>query len=75
MRLTAVQVHKSWLLRALLVLVATGSADASVVWFSQRPILWAALIAASLPLSMVVFVLLPILQEERRKSETRIGPG
>jgi hypothetical protein len=75
MKLTAFHVHKSWLIRASLVLVATVLADGAVAWFAQHPILWAALIAGSLPLSMHVFVAIPILREEGRKSETGIrGP-
>jgi len=76
MKLTAFQVHKSWLIRAVLVLVVTVLADGVVVWFAPRPILWAALIGGSLPLSMFVFVARPILREEERKSETGIrGPS
>jgi hypothetical protein len=71
MKLTAFQVHKSWLIRVVLVLLATALADGAVVWFAQRPILWAVLIPGSLPLSMFAFVAIPILHEEKRKS--RIG--
>jgi hypothetical protein len=76
MKLTAFQVHRPWLIRAALVLVATALADGAVVWFAKRPILWAAVIGGSLPLSMHIFVAIPILRGERRKSETGIhGPG
>jgi hypothetical protein len=75
MKLTAFQVHKSWLIRAVLVLVATGVAEGAVVWFARRPILWATLIGASLPLTLIVFALFPILREERRRSETYIRPN
>jgi hypothetical protein len=68
MKPTAFQVHKFWLIRAVLVLVVTVLADGVVVWFAQRPIFWAALIGSSLPFSMVVFVAIPLLREERRKS-------
>jgi hypothetical protein len=68
MKPTAFQVHKFWLIRAALVLVVTVLADGVVVWFAQRPIIWAALIGSSLPFSMVVFVAIPLLREERRKS-------
>jgi hypothetical protein len=68
MKLTAFQIHKSWLIPAVLVLLITGLADCAVVWFAQRPILWATLIAGSLPVSMLVFVALPILRRESRKS-------
>ncbi|MGC1522895.1 MAG: hypothetical protein WA803_15250 [Steroidobacteraceae bacterium] len=74
MTLTAFQVHKSWLIRAVLVLVVTGLVDGIVVWFAQRPIFWAALIGSSLPFSMVIFVAIPWLREENRKSKTA-GPG
>jgi hypothetical protein len=76
MKLTALRVHRSWLIRAALVLVVTCLADCAVAWFAQRPLPWATLIGGSLPLSMYVFVAIPILREERRKSETGIaGPG
>jgi hypothetical protein len=68
MKLTAFQAHKSWLVPAALVLVITGLADCAVVWFVQRPILWATLIAGSLPVSMFVFVALPRLRQQTRKS-------
>jgi hypothetical protein len=68
MKPTAWQVHKPWLIRAVLVLAVTGLADGVAVWFAQRPIFWAALIGCSLPFSMVAFVALPVLREERRKS-------
>jgi hypothetical protein len=68
MTLTAFETHKSWLIRAVLVLVATGLADGAVVWFAQRPMIWATLIASSLPISMIVCVAIPILREETRKS-------
>jgi hypothetical protein len=74
MNLTAFQVHKSWLIRASLVLVVTCLADGIAVWFSQRPILWAVLIPGSLPLSMLFLVAWPILREEARKSKAD-GPA
>jgi hypothetical protein len=70
MTLTPLQVHKSWLIRAALVLLITALADGTAVWFAQRPLLWASLIGSSLPLSMILFVALPVLREERLKSET-----
>jgi hypothetical protein len=74
MKLAAFQVHKSWLIRAALMLLVTVLADGAVVCFAQRPLLWAVLIPGCLPLSMVVFVAMPILREERRKSQSGI-PG
>jgi hypothetical protein len=65
---SAFQVHKSWFIRAVLVLMVTVLADGAVVWFAQRPILWAALIAGSLPLSMYFFVAVPVLRDEGRKA-------
>jgi hypothetical protein len=70
MKPTAFQVHKSWLIRAVLVLVLTALAEGIVVWFVQRPIFWTVLVGSSLPFTMVVFVAFPILREEKRKSET-----
>lgn len=64
MQPTAFQVHKSWFIRAALVLVATGVAECVTVWLVQRPLLWAILIASTLPLSMIVFVLFPLLRQE-----------
>jgi hypothetical protein len=66
MNLTALQGHRSWFVRAALVLVGTGLADIAAVWFAQRPILWSTLIASSLPLSMAVFVVIPMLREKRK---------
>ena len=63
MKLTALQVHRSWLMSSALVLLATILADGAVVWFTRRPVLWAVLIPSSLPLSMFVFVAIPILRE------------
>jgi hypothetical protein len=73
MKLTAFQVHKWWLMRAVLVLLTTGLADGAVVWFAQRPILWAVVFPGSLPLSMFAFVAIPILREEKRKSQIGIS--
>jgi hypothetical protein len=56
------------------MLLVTVLADGAVVCFAQRPLLWAVLIPGCLPLSMVVFVAMPILREERRKSQSGI-PG
>ncbi len=68
MKLTAFQVHKSWLIRVALVLVVTVVADALTAWFVPRPLLWCALIGSSLPISMAVFVVIPMLREARGQS-------
>jgi hypothetical protein len=60
---TAFQVHRSWLIPAVLVLVGTGSADCVAVWFAQRPIPWAVGIAATLPMSLFFFVVVPVLRK------------
>jgi hypothetical protein len=62
--LTALQAHKSWLIRAALVLLVTVVTDGAIAPFMRRPVLWAVLIASTLPLSMIVFVLFPILRQE-----------
>jgi hypothetical protein len=64
------QVHKFWLIRAVLVLVLTVLADGMVVWLVPRPFFWSVLIGSSLPFTMAVFVALPVLREEKRKTET-----
>jgi hypothetical protein len=75
MKLTAFQVHKSWLIPAVLVLLVTVVVDGVVVCFAQRPLLWATLIPGTLPLSMWFFVALPLVREEKRKSRTSVlGP-
>ena len=61
------QVHKSWLIPTVLVLLVTVLADGVTAWFVPRPVRWCTLIAASLPLSMIFFVLLPMLREQNRK--------
>lgn len=71
MKLTAFQVHKFWLIRAVLVLVLTSLADAVVAWFVPRPIFWSVLIGSSLPFTMVVFVAIPTLREESRKAQSK----
>jgi len=68
MKRTAFQVHKSWVTRAALVLVVTVFADGLTAWFVPRPILWCTLIASTLPITMTVFVTIPLLRQERRKS-------
>jgi hypothetical protein len=68
MKLTAFQTHKSWLIRAVLVLMVTGLAELGVVWLVPRPILWVTLIAGSLPLTMFFFVAFPVLREESQES-------
>ena len=67
MNLAAFQVHKPWFVRAVLVLVITCLADCAAA-FAPRPVLWCTLVAATLPLSMIVFVVFPLLREQNQKS-------
>ena len=60
------QVHKFWLLRAASVLVVTAVVEGLVGQFAPRPAFWAALVASSLPLTMILFVALPLLRREER---------
>jgi membrane protein YdbS with pleckstrin-like domain len=62
------QVHKSWLVPTTLVLVITVVVDGVTVWFSQRPLLWSTLIASSLPISMAIFVIIPMLRKSKADS-------
>jgi hypothetical protein len=68
MKQNAFQVHRSWFMPAVLVLVVTGLVDCVAVWFAQRPLPWAIGIAATLPMSLFFFVAFPLLREESRKS-------
>jgi hypothetical protein len=68
MKLTAFRVHKWWAMRTAIVLVITVVADGLTAWFVTRPAVWCVAIAASLPITMAVFVAIPVLLEEERKS-------
>ena len=68
MKLTAFQVHKLWLTRTALVLVVTVLTDGLTAWLVPRPVLWCTLIGCSLPISMAVFVGIPMLREARGHS-------
>lgn len=61
-------VHRLWLTRAGLVLLATVLADSAVGIFAPRPFPWIVLIPATLPLSLLTFVARPVLREEDRES-------
>jgi hypothetical protein len=64
----AFQVHKGWFIRAALILIVTVLAVGTTAYFVERPILWCSLVASSLPLTMFVFVALPLLRQESRRS-------
>jgi len=68
MKLTAFQVHKAWLIPAALVLTITCALDAIVAWLVPKPFQWLGLISGSLPLTMWVFVRLPVLRRETQNS-------
>jgi hypothetical protein len=65
---TAFQTHKSWLMRAALVLTITCLIDATVGWFAAKPFPWVVLIPGSLPLTMFFFVARPLLKQAERES-------
>jgi hypothetical protein len=65
---TAFQVHKSWAIPAMLVLVITVLADGAVGWFAAKPLPWVGLISGSLPLSMFFFVAYPLLKRAEPES-------
>jgi hypothetical protein len=62
------QMHRSWALRAMLVLAATALLEAAVVWLAPRPVLWAALVAGTLPLTLVFFVAFPLIRRAGGKA-------
>jgi hypothetical protein len=62
------QTHSFWAVRVALVLIATAVAEVLVVWLVPQPIVWVALIAGSLPLSMILLVALPVLRREGGKT-------
>lgn len=68
LKLTAFQVHKTWLIRAVLVLVVTVLADGVVGGLATKPFPWVVLIPGSLPLTMFWFVGRPLLKQAERES-------
>ena len=62
------QAHRFWVVRVALVLIVTAMAEALVVWLLPQPLVWVALIAGSLPLSMIFLVALPLLRREAGKT-------
>jgi hypothetical protein len=67
-KMTTFQVHKSWLIPSVLVLVVVGLADSAAAWLAPNPLLWCTLISALFPILWFVFVLLPILRQRSSKS-------
>jgi hypothetical protein len=65
---TAFQVHKSWLMRSMLVLLVTVLADGVVGWLAAKPFPWVVLIPGTLPLTLYLFVGIPLLKQEQRES-------
>jgi hypothetical protein len=68
MKASAIQVHQWWFTRAATVLVVTCLIDAAVGWFATKPFPWVVLIPGSLPLTMFIFVALPVLKRAERDS-------
>jgi len=64
MKPTAFQVHKSWLMPAVLILGITGAIEAIVGWLAPNPFPWVVLIPSSLPLTMLIFVGRPLFRGE-----------
>jgi hypothetical protein len=62
------QVHKVWVMRTVLVLLATVLAEVAVVWSLQQPIRWVGLVAGTLPLTLFFFVALPLIRSEGGKT-------
>jgi hypothetical protein len=68
------RVHKWWLMRTALVLLATCAIDAAVGGLAAKPFPWGVLIPSTLPLSMIFFVAWPLLKnEEREKQSVALG--
>jgi hypothetical protein len=65
---SAWQVHRFWVVRAALVLLVTALAEVAVVWLAPQPVLWAALVAGTLPLSLVCCVGLSLIRTAGGKS-------
>jgi hypothetical protein len=68
MQHTAFQVHKSWIIPAVLLLSVTGAIEAIVGWLAPKPLPWIALIAGSLPLTLFIFVAWPLIRRETQDS-------
>jgi hypothetical protein len=66
MKLTAFQVHKSWLLPTLLILLATCLTYGVVGSLVAKPFPWVLLIPGSLPLSTYFFFGRPLLRKEKQ---------
>ena len=61
------QVHRSWVLPTMLVLVLTALAEVAIVWVLAQPARWVALIAGTLPVTLYFFVALPLIRKEGAK--------
>jgi hypothetical protein len=68
MKLNAFQVHKSWLMPTVLVLVITCLIYGFVGSIAAKPFPLILLIPGSLPLSMYFFVGRPLLKKEKQDS-------
>ena len=68
MKLAAFQVHKSWLLPSLLILLLTCLTYGLVGSLAAKPFPWVLLIPGSLPLSMYFFVARPLLKKDKTQN-------
>ena len=72
MKLIAFQVHKSWLVPTLLILLITCLIYGVVGSFAAKPFPWILLVPGSLPLSMYFFVARPLLRKEQQDSKPTV---
>jgi hypothetical protein len=62
----AIPSQVKWPLRMATVLVVVGLTDGLVVGFAPRPLLWAVLIPALIPVLTGIFVIRPMLRGPKR---------
>jgi hypothetical protein len=58
--------QRRWLLRMVAIVLLVGLADALVVEFTRRPLPWAVIIPALIPLLTAVFVIIPMIRAEKQ---------
>jgi hypothetical protein len=64
----SIQVHKSWLIPTLLILVVTGLIYGILGSVVGKPLPWLAFIPGSLPLSLYFFVARPLIRKDTQDS-------
>jgi hypothetical protein len=58
--------NMKWALRMAAILVVGALVEALVVWFAARPLPWAVVIPATIPLLTAIFVIIPFLKAARQ---------